>query len=157
LFVVAAAPGLVRTVAGTSANGDGGPALGALLPNVAGISVNAQGFNQRVRRVDSKTQAIATIAGNGPGQVFTGGSAPATQVSIGVPQAITTAPNGDSYIAVFNRILKIDSTGFALGDGRQWWLLLRKRRRPGASCSVMPALRNRSGSTRKSLHQRMDL
>ena len=67
VFIVPAATGLIRTVAGTAPNGDGGPALGALLGYVSGIAVNPAGDiylgqSNTIRRVDHITGRIATIA-----------------------------------------------------------------------------------------------
>jgi uncharacterized protein (TIGR03437 family) len=70
VFVIPAATGTVRTVAGVSANGDGGPALGALLPTPGGIAANAQGTVYvaagGIRRIDPSTGFISTVAQGGP-------------------------------------------------------------------------------------------
>ena len=67
LFVIPAATGLIKTVAGTTADGDGGPALGALFQiNTAGIVANAQGdlyiASGGLRRIDHITGIISTVA-----------------------------------------------------------------------------------------------
>jgi sugar lactone lactonase YvrE len=53
-------------------SGDGGPAKAAKLANPAGLVVDSEGnlfisefANNRIRRVDSKTRIITTVAGNG--------------------------------------------------------------------------------------------
>ena len=98
LFVIAAATGLIRTVAGTFANGDGGPALGALLPYPTGIAISAQGDlyvqSDATRRVDPVTGFISIL--------------PATTVSSpGGQLAIDTA--GNLFLAASDRIDRIDT------------------------------------------------
>ncbi len=70
VFVIPSATGNVRTIAGNSANGDGGPAMGALLPTPGGIAVNAQGVVYLaaggIRRIDPITGFISTVAQGGP-------------------------------------------------------------------------------------------
>ncbi len=68
--------GMTSTVAGTGTAGfagDGGPARDAQLQNPCAVAVGADGDmyigdrgNSRVRRVDTRTQVISTLAGNGP-------------------------------------------------------------------------------------------
>jgi photosystem II stability/assembly factor-like uncharacterized protein/sugar lactone lactonase YvrE len=69
------AAGVISTYAGTGQagfNGDGGPATQAMLSNPSGLALDSDGnlyisdfVNNRVRRVDVKTQVISTVAGNG--------------------------------------------------------------------------------------------
>lgn len=65
VFLISASTGLIGTIAGTSANGDGGPAL-ALLSSLSGLAVNAQGdlyFDSGgIRKVDHTTGDISTVA-----------------------------------------------------------------------------------------------
>jgi sugar lactone lactonase YvrE len=68
--------GMISRVAGTDTagfSGDGGPAPDAQLQNPCAVAVGADGDvfigdqrNCRVRRVDSRTHRISTVAGNGP-------------------------------------------------------------------------------------------
>ena len=68
--------GTISSVAGTGTagfSGDGGPAPDAQLQNPCAVAVGADGdvfigdrWNCRVRRVDSRTHVISTVAGNGP-------------------------------------------------------------------------------------------
>jgi trimeric autotransporter adhesin len=68
--------GTISTVAGngtTGFSGDGGPAPDAQLQHPRAVAVGADGEvligdrgNSRVRRVDSRTHVISTVAGNGP-------------------------------------------------------------------------------------------
>ena len=68
LFLILASTDAVQTIAGTSANGDGGPALGALLTYPIGLASDAQGdlfiaeAGGAIRRVDHTTGFISTIA-----------------------------------------------------------------------------------------------
>ena len=105
LFLIPAATGLIQTLAGTSANGDGGPALGALLAQPVGIVVNGQGdlyFSQAygpngdtIRRVDHSTGFISTVAQLG------------TQSAYGGQIAIDAA--GNLFFAGADRINRIDA------------------------------------------------
>jgi uncharacterized protein (TIGR03437 family) len=62
--------GAIRIVAGTEANGDGGPAVGAIFDQITGLAVDPGGdiyvsdFS-RIRRIDAITGMISTIAGGG--------------------------------------------------------------------------------------------
>jgi uncharacterized protein (TIGR03437 family) len=66
LFHVDAASGRIRTLAGNSPNGDGGPALGALLIPPSAIALNAAGdiflSSGGIRRVDHASGRISTIS-----------------------------------------------------------------------------------------------
>jgi DNA-binding CsgD family transcriptional regulator len=100
--------GVITTVAGSSDiygfSGDGGPAQLARLSLPEGIAVTPDGDlfiadtgNNRIRRVDSRTHLITTIAGTGePG--FAGDGLPATQARLYGPAALSLTPSGDLYI-----------------------------------------------------------
>lgn len=65
LFLVSSATGLIQTVAGTSANGDGGPAVGALLERAVGLAADSHGdlylSAGRLRRINRTTGIISTV------------------------------------------------------------------------------------------------
>jgi DNA-binding beta-propeller fold protein YncE len=75
VFRIDAQASVVSVFAGTGERGfkgDGGPARRAELANPSGLAIDANGnvyiaeyVNNRIRRVDSKTGIITTIAGNG--------------------------------------------------------------------------------------------
>jgi len=110
--------GIITTVAGNGEkgfSGDGGPATNASFyrPHVitmdpAGNLVIGDSFNQRIRRVDSKTGIIMTIAGTG--EKGAGGSGgPAIKASFQYFGALVFDTKGDLYFTEGNnRIRKID-------------------------------------------------
>lgn len=116
--------GAVTTVAGNGLGqygggplGDNGPATRAQV-TPAGSAIDANGniyiadyWNERIRRVDAATGVITTVAGNGQGQVFSGETGPATQISIGVPDSIAIGPDGGVYWTTAGSVLKLDSAG----------------------------------------------
>jgi hypothetical protein len=136
---VAAATGLITTVAGSSSGslGDGGPATAARLSNPYGVAVDnagnlyiADSFNYRIRKVTAATGVISTIAGNGTsGSGGDGGVATAAQLNR--PGAVAVDAAGNIYIADTgnHRIRKVTvatgvittiagtGTGGYLGDG----------------------------------------
>lgn len=96
-------------VAGTGKrgySGDRGPALEATFDGPKGIVVNERGMidvvdteNQAIRRIDSKTGRITTIAGSGPqAKGFAGDGGPATKAKLDRPHGICHGPNGAVYI-----------------------------------------------------------
>lgn len=98
----------IYTIAGTSDGGfkgDGGPAAGAALNGPAGIVVAPDGaiviadtINQRIRRIDPKTQTIRTIAGTGA-RGFSGDAGPATSARLQDPSALAYAMDGSLVFA----------------------------------------------------------
>src|SRR5690606_15736800 len=97
--------------------GDGGPATSARLQNPAAIAVDGPGnlyisdrSNHRVRRVDSGTGTITTVAGNGTAS-STGDGGAATAASINFPGAMAIDSAGDVYVADEggDRIRKVDT------------------------------------------------
>jgi sugar lactone lactonase YvrE len=83
--------GIITTVAGNGErkfSGDGGEAISASLAEPTSVSVDLAGNllivdagNSRIRRVDSKTKIITTLAGNGKFD-FSGDGSPATSASL---------------------------------------------------------------------------
>jgi GT2 family glycosyltransferase/sugar lactone lactonase YvrE len=122
----------VMTFVGNRTNGfsgDNGPATKAQLDSPDGVAIAPDGdlivadsHNDRIRRVDSTTRVITTIAGSGENG-YDGDEKPATEAALNTPNAVATVPNGDIYIAdtLNNRIRMIDhATGFihtVAGDG----------------------------------------
>ena len=90
---VAAATGIITTVAGTGLNGysgDGGPAAAADLNVSKGVAVDDAGNiyiadldNSVIRKVTAATGIITTVAGNGPG--YSGDGGPATGAQLDCP------------------------------------------------------------------------
>lgn len=114
--------GTITTVAGTGTSGvssDGGPAISAsldLLPSgavaidTAGNLLIAETTNNRVRKVNTSTGIITTVAGTGePG--FAGDNGPATSALLSFPDSIAVDNTGNIYIADSNnhRIRRIDA------------------------------------------------
>jgi sugar lactone lactonase YvrE len=126
------ATGIIATVAGNGIQGfagDGGMAVDASLNRPEDVYVDAAGHlyvadnsNNRIRKVDSATGGIATIAGNGV-QGFSGDGGAATSASLYFSRGVFVDAAGDVYIADSgnNRIRKVDgATGVissVAGDG----------------------------------------
>jgi streptogramin lyase len=96
-------------VAGTGKkgySGDGGPATKATFDGPKGIVVNAEGMvdvvdteNQAIRRIDTKTGRISTLAGMGPqAKGYGGDDGPATAAKLDRPHGICHGPDGAVYI-----------------------------------------------------------
>ncbi len=110
--------GTINTVAGNGTPGFSGDKAAATSAQVMpwAVAVDAQGnlyiadgFNYRVRKVDTKG-IINTIAGNGnPG--YSGDSNSAITTSIDLPTGIVVDSTGNVYIASFERVLEIDVSG----------------------------------------------
>ena len=119
---VDASTGTITTVAGTGEHGysgDGGPATEAMLASPIAVFATADGDlyiadhrNSRVRKVDSATGIITTVAGNGE-QGFSGDGGPATHAAIALPRDVAIHANGSLYIAdgANNRIRKVAPDG----------------------------------------------
>jgi DNA-binding beta-propeller fold protein YncE len=86
------AKGVLTTVAGTGKKGDagdGGPALEAQFNGMHNLAIApnddlllADTWNNRVRKIDARTQLVSTIAGTGE-RGFSGDGGPATQATFG--------------------------------------------------------------------------
>jgi len=105
---VDASTNLITTIAGNGRagfSGDGGLATEARLNVPAGITVDPQGNiyfsdynNNRVRRIDSVTSTITTIAGNGSA-AYNGDGIAAISASLAFPNGLAFLPDGSLLIA----------------------------------------------------------
>src|SRR5215213_7249338 len=92
----------ITAVAGTGEQGfagDGGPAGKAKLDQPFDVALDRAGnlyfsdtFNHRIRRVDAKTGAISTVAGNGK-KGFAGDGGKATDASLNEPYGVAFDPD----------------------------------------------------------------
>jgi len=108
----------IETVAGSSAVGDGGPALAASLSDAEGIAVDSAGNiyiadanDHRIRKI-ANDGTISTLAGDGlPG--FRGDGGPASAARLNTPYGIAVDNAGNLYIADLgnNRVRKIGTDG----------------------------------------------
>jgi trimeric autotransporter adhesin len=137
---VAAATGIITTVAGNGTqgySGDGGPATSAelgdpthvVLDSVGNLII-ADGGNNRVRKVTVATGIITTVAGNGTG-AYSGDGGPATSAALHNPEYLTFDSADNLYIGDYlnNRVRKVtvatgiittvagNGTGAYAGDG----------------------------------------
>ena len=121
---VDATTGVIETVAGVGFPdffGDGGPAVVAALFNPYGVAIDTDGYlyiadfgNQRIRRIDSDSGVIETVAGSGdigPGSGgFSSDGEAATGARLNFPTGVDVDPFGNIFIADhFNhRIRRVD-------------------------------------------------
>ena len=131
------ATGTSTRVAGTGSFGtgaDGVAATSSALRSPTGVHVDSNGdiliadtFSHRIRRVDSATGLITTIAGNGV-QGFEGDGGPALQARLDTPRDVTRGPAGELIISdsANDRVRIVDAAGdiftvvgggASLGDG----------------------------------------
>jgi hypothetical protein len=113
---------IVTTIAGCGDKGfggDGGPAVKARLNGPEGVFVDLYGniyiadtWNQRIRKIDSKTGIIKTIAGNGEAG-FSGDFGNACEASLNCPSGVVGDSMGNVYFNDYKneRIRKIDING----------------------------------------------
>jgi hypothetical protein len=128
--------GIITTIAGGGAGGDGIPATAAILHQPNGVCVDGPGNlyitemassgGNKVRKVNT-AGIISTIAGTGlPG--FSGDGAAATLARLNMPSGVAADGAGNIYIADWgnNRVRKINTSGIIstiagggtlLGDG----------------------------------------
>lgn len=105
---VAAATGVITTIAGTGAeafSGDDAAATAAALALPHGLSIDGGGnlyiadtANHRIRRIDAVTHAITTVAGDGV-QGFAGDGGPAVSAELDSPGAAAISPAGLAALA----------------------------------------------------------
>jgi sugar lactone lactonase YvrE len=112
--------GVITTVAGNGSpgfSGDNGPATSATLLNPSGLVLDSGGNlfigdagNSRVRRVDTATGVITTVAGNGL-TVYNGDNIPATSASLLNPGGLALDRAGNLFIQDGNqRIRRVDAS-----------------------------------------------
>lgn len=94
----------IDTVAGSSLNGDGGPAVAAQFGAIQGVAADRAGNlylsdtdNHRVRKV-TPDGCIATLAGTGAAG-FSGDGGPAAAAQLNLPYGLAVDPAGNVYIA----------------------------------------------------------
>ncbi len=99
-----AATGVITTVAGGGAGGDGGLATQASLAGPFGVAATALGdlyvgesSAHRVRRIDHATGVITTVAGTGQAG-GSGDNGPATQAKLSSPVGVAMDGEGNLYI-----------------------------------------------------------
>ena len=105
---VAAASGVMTTIAGTGAeafSGDDAAATAAALALPHGLSIDSGGnlyiadsANHRIRRIDAVTHAITTVAGDGV-QGFSGDGGAAASAALDSPGAAAISPGGLATLA----------------------------------------------------------
>lgn len=159
--MVSAQTGLIQTVAGggqlaDGSVGDGGPATAAALSKPSAIAIGPDGDlyiadtgNHRVRRVDSATGVITTIAGNGVSGSG-GDRGPATAATLMTPTGLALVPSA-GRLAVYIadpaagaiRIVGGDGTMSTMSTGKRFvaptrvayhptgWLLVKDARANG--------------------------
>jgi DNA-binding beta-propeller fold protein YncE len=124
--------GSITTAVGTGKpgyGGDGGSATKALLNMPFDVAFDAGGnlyfsdtFNHCIRRVDSRTGLIATVAGDGK-EGFSGDGGPATKARMNEPYGVVLDRAGNLYVAdrLNRRVRRLDgATGVmttVAGDG----------------------------------------
>ncbi|MGH2652049.1 MAG: hypothetical protein ACRDHK_12680, partial [Actinomycetota bacterium] len=115
--------GIITTLAGTGSrgfSGDGGPAQGAQVDRLTGVTVDASGSvyfidygNGRIRKIDTHG-VITTIAGPAEGRgCLSGDGGQATEASFCGPEHLSVDPEGTIYLADTgnHRIRMIDTQG----------------------------------------------
>src|SRR5258708_6132146 len=111
---------MITTLAGNGMpgfSGDGGTAGGARVNSPYGVALDNSGnvliadsANHRIRRVDTMTGIITTVAGNGA-VGFSGDGGPATSASLNTPRGVTKDSAGNVFIgdSYNNRVRRVDA------------------------------------------------
>lgn len=130
---VAAASGMIATVAGNGLQhfgGDGAAATAASIDSPSGLTVDGAGnlyladtHNQRVRMVSAASGLISTLAGTGLA-AFRGDNALAADAALALPRGVSVDGAGNVYVADANnqRIRRVTPQGMITtiaGDGTQ--------------------------------------
>lgn len=114
--------GIISTVAGTGGagfSGDGGPAIAAQFNFPEDVSGDNAGnlyvadfFNNRIRKVDTSSGIITTVAGNGT-YGYGGDGGPATSAQLKQPHGVDVQGSGNLFIADYDNsaIRRVDATG----------------------------------------------
>ena len=102
---------MITTVAGTGSkgySGDGGPALAATFNGPKELDVDSAGNlwivdteNHAIRRINSDTRRIETVAGTGI-EGGDGDGGPATKARLDRPHGVAIGPDGSCYIGDTN-------------------------------------------------------
>lgn len=111
-----ASTGIITTVAGkdfSGFNGDGGLAIDAELDGPAGLAFDAWGnlyitnqYNSRIRRIDTVTGIITTVAGSGS-DVYSGDGGLATDAGLGYSTAVILDASGNLLITSEGKVRQI--------------------------------------------------
>ena len=111
---------IITTAVGTGEKGfagDGGPAQAALLNGPFDVAFDAAGnlffsdtFNCRIRRVDTRSGTISTVAGNGD-KGYSGDGGPAIAAALNEPYGIVLDRAGNIFIAdrLNRRVRRVDA------------------------------------------------